>query len=67
MKSVLKKLNDKINKEDAIWIKLCQKITVNQKLDMKVRLMLEEIEDGLKLKINKNIVFMDVPAAVAGI
>tara|TARA_B100001564_G_scaffold106602_1_gene88269 strand:+ start:3602 stop:3805 length:204 start_codon:yes stop_codon:yes gene_type:complete len=67
LKSVLKKLNDKINKEDAIWIKLCQKITVNQKLDMKVRLMLEEIEDGLKLKINKNIVFMDVPAAVAGI
>ena len=67
MKSVLKKLNDKINKEDAIWIKLCHKITVNQKLDMKVRLMLEEIEDGLKLKINKNIVFMDVPAAVAGI
>ena len=65
--SVLKKLNDKINKEDAIWIKLCQKITVNQKLDMKVRLMLEEIEDGLKLKISKNIVFMDVPAAVAGI
>ena len=67
MKSVLKKLNDKINKEDAIWIKLCHKITVNQKLDMKVRLMLEEIEDGLKRKINKNIVFMDVPAAVAGI
>ena len=67
MKSVLKKLNDKINKEDAIWIKLCHKITVNQKLDMKVRLMLEEIEAGLNLKISKNIVFMDVPAAVAGI
>lgn len=67
MRSVLKKLNDKINKEDAIWIKLCHKITVNQKLDMKVRLMLEEIEAGLKLKISKNIVFMDVPAAVAGI
>ena len=65
--SVLKKLNDKINKEDAIWIKLCQKITVNQKLDMKVRLMLEEIEAGLKLKISKNTAFMDVPAAVAGI
>ena len=67
MRSVLKKLIDKINKEDAIWIKLCHKITVNQKLDMKVRLMLEEIEAGLKPKISKNIVFMDVPAAVAGI
>ena len=67
MRSVLKKLNDKINKEDAIWIKLCHKITVNQKLDTKVRLMLEEIEVGSKLKISKNTVFMDVPAAVAGI
>jgi hypothetical protein len=27
----------------------------------------EEIEAGSKLKINKNIVFMDVQAAVAGI
>ena len=67
MKSVLKKVNDKINKENDIKKKLCFKITVNLKLDMKQKSKHEEIEVGSKLKINKNIVFIDVQAAVAGI
>ena len=67
MKSVLKKVNDKINKENDVKKKLCFKITVNLKLDMKQKSKREEIEVGLKLKISKNIVFIDVQAAVAGI
>ena len=67
MKSVLKKVNDKINKENDVKKKLCFKITVNLKLDTKQKSKREEIEVGLKLKITKNIVFIDVQAAVAGI
>ena len=67
MKSVLKKVNDKINKENDVKKKLCFKITVNLKLDMKQRSRREEIEVGSKLKISKNIVFIDVQVAVAGI
>jgi len=67
LKSVLKKVNDKINKENDVKKKLCFKITVNLKLDMKQRSRREKIEVGSKLKISKNIVFIDVQVAVAGI
>ena len=67
MKSVLKKDNDKINKVSNIKSKLCLKKTVNPRLGMKQKLMHEGIEVGLKVKINKNIVFMVVRVAVAGI
>ena len=67
MRSVLKKENDKINTVSKIKSKLCLKITANPRLDMNPRLKHVEIEDGLKMKINKNIVFMVVRAAVAGI
>lgn len=67
LKSVLKKDNDKINKVSNIKSKLCLKKTVNPRLDMKQKSMHEGIEVGLKVKINKNIVFMVVRVAVAGI